>query len=202
MVSEVIMIERRAGMEVRSVGNSIVGTTAPIYDGTPGTQYELWDGTVERIAKGCFDECLRNNPEVKCMVDHKECIARTSAGNLKLTSTARGIVWEATPPNTTTTQDLRLNIEAGNVKGSSFGFIPQVIEWGREANNEIRLIKKAIIFDVSPIVNGEPAYGASSVSLRSDERAVIEKERDDYRARLETEKRLAKLDEINSRLNK
>lgn len=189
---------RTCNAELRAEGNHIIGLAAPVWDGSPGSEYRLWDHTYERFAPGAFREHLATNPDIKCRIEHKKTIARTSAGTLRVWEEARGIAYDACPPDTAVVRDLKADIESKNISGSSFAFEPIDIEWTTDGKKDIRLIRKAKIYDVAP--TEAPAYSGSTLGLRhelrSEERAKLEQERDDYRARLETEKRLARIEQL------
>jgi|SRR5579871_4183725 len=188
-------MERRYNeSRLNSEGGKIRGTASPTYDGTPGTEYELFPGVFERFAPGAFDQYLKNSPDVVALVNHDKSaiLGRTSAGTLHLKTDAKGLHYEVDPPDTQYARDLLTSIQRGDIRGSSFAFHPTEVEWTRDGVKDVRLVRAATVHDVSPVT--VPAYGGSSVGLRSaEERAAIEKERDEFHARLETEKRVSKL---------
>lgn len=182
--------------EVRSLGGRIVGTASPAYNGQPGTQYMLWEGAYERFAPGAFDDHLRTQPDVVALFNHnRDWVLGRTPGTLSLRADGNGLHYEISPPDTQVARDVLTSIGRGDLRGSSFAFIPDDVEWFDEGENEIRLIKKAKLYDVSVVTT--PAYDGSSTSLRSaEERKAIEQERNDYRAKLETEKRFARLETL------
>lgn len=187
-------IERRSyqGQIAESAGK-LSGLASPTYDGTPGTQYELFDGVVERFAPNAFDAHLKENPDVVALWNHdaNHVLGRTP-NTLHLKTDTRGLHYEVELPDTQAARDLKVSIARGDVKKSSFAFVPTEVEWTRDGATDVRLIRQARLFDVSPVTS--PAYGGTSVGLRSaDERRAIEQERDEYRARIQTEKWIAKL---------
>lgn len=196
------MLEQRYS-ETRVKGDSgkIVGLASPTYDGTDGTQYDLFgDGsTFERFAPGAFDEYLSTNPTIVCNVNHMDTqrLGKTP-DNLKIRTDAVGLHYEVSPPDTSYARDLRTNLEAGLVGGSSLTFHATDVEWQRQGNLDIRFIKQAKVLELGPVY--DPAYSNTPTSCRSlptEERARLTKERDEYRARLETEKRFARIDRLS-----
>ena len=126
------------------------------------------DEFVEYIASDAFDESLADDWEVLLLNAHNwgEPLARRSAGRLTLEKREDGIYFAAQPPDTTRTQDLLKDIDAGNVAGCSFGFIVRSDEWTKnEDGMNVRRILKGDLYEISTVVN--PAYPDTSVAKRS-----------------------------------
>lgn len=193
------MIERRnTQAQITHTGNKLQGLASPVYDGTDGTQYQLMENVYERFADGAFTDFLKGNPDVVALWNHdaNHVLGRTP-NTLSLRTDKQGLYYEIDLPDTQTARDIKTGIARGDIRGSSFAFQPTKVEWLTEGQNDIRLIRSARLFDISPVT--KPAYGSTSVGLRSDsERRAIETERDEYRARLETEKRLARINTLLS----
>lgn len=122
----------------------------------------------ERILPGAFARALAEKQDIIACVDHDEgkILGRVAAGNLKLTSTKRGLLMEVVPPDTGYARDTIANIEAGNVNGMSFSFIARTDEWNMEDGEEIRNVLDADIFHVSTV--SRPAYQQTTASVRSE----------------------------------
>ena len=192
-------IERRAfTTQIDSNGNTLKGLASPVYDGSTGTQYELMQGVVERFAVGAFDAHLKESPDVVALWNHDiNHVLGCTPNTLRLRTDAKGLHYEVDLPDTQAGRDLKTSIARGDVRGSSFAFAPDDVQWLTENGTDVRLIRKARLFDVSPVTT--PAYGGSSVGLRSaDERKAIEQERDEYRAKLNTEKWMARINTLLS----
>ena len=193
------MIERRAYQTlITENGNTLKGLASPVYDGTQGTQYQLTEGIVERFAEGAFDDYLSGNPDVVALWNHdaNHVLGRTP-NTLRLRTDGKGLHYEVDLPDTTMGKDIKTSIARGDIRGSSFAFVPDEVEWIEEKDMDIRLIRKARLFDVSPVTS--PAYGSSNVGLRSnEERKAIETERNDYRNKLQTEKWIARINTLNA----
>lgn len=132
----------------------------------------IYDDFIEYIAPDAFDESLADDWEVLLLNAHNwgEPLARRSAGRLTLEKRADGIYFAATPPDTTRTQDLFKDIDAGNVAGCSFGFTVRADEWTtNEEGLNVRRILKGDLYEISTVVN--PAYPDTSVAKRSLEEA-------------------------------
>jgi HK97 family phage prohead protease len=187
------MIERReASTKVVTGEGKIRGTASVTYNGEPGSEYELWEGTFERISPGAFDRHLQTQPDVVALFNHDaNVILGRTPTTLQLSTDERGLHYIIDPPDTQAARDIMTSIQRGDIRGSSFAFTPQRVEWRQDGNKDIRMIHEATLHDVSVVTR--PAYGSTSVGVRSEERQQLEAERDQYRATMETEKRLAKL---------
>ncbi len=78
----------------------IGGLGAVYYDGTPGTEYEYWDGVMMRLKPGCLDEAVRED-DVRTFFNHDAnwLLGRTKSGTMKLSMDARGVRYETTLSN-------------------------------------------------------------------------------------------------------
>ncbi len=194
--SEGEIVERRYHQtEVRQEGRSIAGTASVCYDGSAGSEYELWPGVVERIAPGAFDAHLEQKPDVVALFNHdpNHILGRTP-NTLRLTTDSRGLHYSIDPPDTQVARDLQTSIARGDVRGSSFAFVPTEVEWLTDGERDVRIVRSCRLYDVSAVTT--PAFGGSSVGLRAEERSALERERDDTRSRLEHEKRLSRLEAV------
>lgn len=144
----------------------ISGYAAVFYDGTPGTEFELYAGARERIVPGAFAEAL-NRDDVRALFNHdaNEVLGRNKAGTLRLFEDNRGLRYEIEPGETTTYQNVREYIRRGDVTGSSFAFIVKDESYRKENGVRIREIRGVELYDVGPVTY--PAYAASSTGLRS-----------------------------------
>jgi HK97 family phage prohead protease len=191
------MMERRySKTTVRNDGGKIRGTASVTYDGSAGSEYELWDGVVERIAPGAFDRHLAEAPDVVALFNHDaNLVLGRTPDTLRLRADKHGLHYEIDPPDTILAKDLLKSIERGDIRGSSFAFIPTDVEWLTDGAKDVRLVREARLYDVSPVTT--PAYSGTSVGVRSaEDRSRLEDERANYKARLESERRFNRLDEI------
>lgn len=127
---------------------------------------------VERIAPRAFDRVLTSReaplpvePRALWNHDPNYPLARYP-DTLRLIVDKRGLRYEFPFPRTSYGQDLRMNIEDGIVKGSSFGFIcaPGGEQWGVEDGRSVRTVTDIeALYDVSPTTY--PAYPDSDVAV-------------------------------------
>jgi len=103
----------------------ITGYAAVYYDGTPGTEFQLWENTVERILPGSFDSALARKDDARALFNHDPnlVLGRVSSGTLRLSADSKGLKYEIVPPVTRTAEDLVAMIQRGDVTGSSFEFL-------------------------------------------------------------------------------
>jgi HK97 family phage prohead protease len=156
-----VTLDVREGKDPR-----VVGYAARYYDGTPGTQYQLWEGVVERIMPGAFDRAAKED-DVRGLFNHDPSLilGRTSAKTMSLTVDARGLKYDISPGDTTTGRDVREHLKRGDVTGSSFAFVTTDEEFRKEGGVTVREIRGVKLYDVGPVTF--PAYEASSAGLRT-----------------------------------
>lgn len=153
------------------------GIGAVYYRGdVDGSEYQIASDIVERIKRGAFDKSLeaieRGELRVSSLMDHdpRLRLASTQAGSLRLWTDGRGLHYEATSADTTVARDVRAWIEAGEVMGSSFGFI--VPSGGDSFRTDkgviVRTISEAMLIDVGPVF--DPAYRATAAEAASSGR--------------------------------
>lgn len=188
------LIKRSYDIEVRSNEGNIEGYGSVFYDGTNGTEFNLYDNIFERIDPKAFDGLLGD-----CVAlfnhDANQVLGRTPA-TLKLTVDTRGLKYTIQPPETTLGKDLVKSIARGDIRGSSFGAIIEKSVWSKEGTKEIRTITRfSRLLDVSPVTY--PAYRGTKATMRSEEINQIEIERNDFYKRIETEIRISRLKNLN-----
>lgn len=170
---------RTTDITVRALGEMKIGGTASVYfDGTPGTQYQLFENAFERINVGAWDSVIRSNPDVLALFNHDPNypLARTP-DTLQLRADNTGLHYELTLPNTTAGRDLYALVEAGIVRGSSFGGLIGYARWQKENDKDVRVIHRfSALRDVSPV--SFPAYSGTKATLRSDDVTRLIQERD------------------------
>lgn len=168
-----------AQIEKRADGQPmIVGYAAVFYDGTPVTEYTLWDDAygkaVERILPGAFDGALSRPDDVRALFNHDAnlVLGRVKPGTLRLSIDKTGLRYEIDPADTATARDLVAHLQRGDVNGSSFAFnvMPQGQTWTINSGeggraDEVRELKALELFDVGPVTF--PAYEATSAGVRS-----------------------------------
>ncbi len=186
-------------METRSINQKpntdnqhIQGRGIVFYDGTPETQYPLWEGAVERIAS---DVVVNKAPDVISLYNHdiNWLLGRESAGTLTVTRNDKGFDNQVKPDNTDPQhQTVTAKINRGDLQGASFTFTLDKAEWQKEKDMSVRYLKEITLYEIGPVVT--PAYSATTTSLRSQERIeALKKEHDEWE---ETQKRLEKLQNL------
>lgn len=152
----------------------IVGYAAVTYDGTPDTEYELYEDYVERIMPGAFDRALAEKDDVRGLFNHDpdNLLGRTSAGTMALAVDKKGLRYEIQPGDTTMARDVVEHIKRGDVDGSSFAFRVTDEDIRKEDDVYIREISGVRLFDVGPVTY--PAYTATTSGYRTEEAVVAE----------------------------
>lgn len=141
------------------------------YASTTNTPYDMGWYT-EQIARGAFKKTLSENPDVVLNLNHGNAgsglpIARTKAGNLKLSEDSKGLRVEAAlDPEDLDVQLLARKMDSGNLDGQmSFAFRATRQEWDEDYTD--RCITECDIHrgDVSVVTQG--ANPTTSSSIRS-----------------------------------
>lgn len=135
---------------------------------------ELWPGYRERILKGA----VKRADTVKSFFNHDPgMVLSTLESNppLELKDTDAGLEYVSPIPPTSYGKDLEVNLERGNVKGSSFAFsIPRGGDkwWEDDAGVTYREIKNLTLYEIGPVT--DPAYVRTTANLRSTREAMEE----------------------------
>jgi HK97 family phage prohead protease len=123
----------------------------------------------EEIDPHAFDSVIATNPDVRCFFNHDPnlVLGRTTAGTLRLSVDARGLVYDCDPPDTQFARDLMVSLRRKDITGSSFGFICKRDQWTDNPDGSVtrRILEFDQLFDVSPVTF--PAFPAASSEARS-----------------------------------
>lgn len=170
----------KVGIVKRADGQlpTVTGYAAVFYHpDDPGTEYELWDNTYERIAPGAFDRALSEGHDVRGLINHDSdsVIGRTKASTMRLSIDKVGLKYEIDVADTQHGRDVVTSIERGDISGSSFAFFPTRTVWVEEGDLTIRIIEDLDLVDVGPVTF--PAYQASTTGTRSADAIREELER-------------------------
>ncbi len=144
----------------------IVGYAAVFYDGTPGTQFDVFDGLIERIMPGAFDDAIKG--DVRALFNHDpNHILGRSPKTLRLSVDKRGLLFEAELPTTPAAASVLAAVERGDVSGSSFTFRTRSRKFtmGDDGAPDIVELLELEVFDVGPVTF--PAYEATTAGVRS-----------------------------------
>jgi HK97 family phage prohead protease len=145
------------------------------------TQAEIGGYFVERIAPGTFAETIKS-ADVRALINHDSgrVIGRTKAGTLRLSEDATGLMAEIDLPDTTDGRDLAIQLSRGDISGMSFGFRVTREEWDETGDMPVRIIRAVDLIEVSAVAF--PAYGDTSLAMRSLDEARKEQRRRNYNA--------------------
>lgn len=140
----------------------IAGIAAPF--NSDSVSFGDW---VERYAPGAFTKTLINKPDVIALINHNTDlpVGRTTAGNLQLFETARGLEYTFTPPDTTLGRDLKYNIEHRIWKSISIGFVINSFNWTKEGGKNIRNLTELDLWEMSFV--SFPAYPDTTAEMRA-----------------------------------
>ena len=158
----------RVGVEERAEGElHIVGYAAVFYDGSPGTEFEIFAEFKERIMPGAFDRAMSEGDDARALFNHNvdHVLGRRSAETLKLSVDDTGLRYDIHPGDTSIAKDVLEHIKRGDVTGSSFAFrmVEQVFRTIEDV--DIREIIAVELFDVGPVTF--PAYDATTTGVRA-----------------------------------
>jgi len=141
-------------------------------------EVELWDSYFETIDRSAFDECLSQNPEVKCFFNHDPnyvLSTNRSTPALTLTQHDDGLYFCSPIPDTSYGRDLETNLSVKNITGASFTFIVDEDKVSVDkAGNYHRNITKGTLLKIGPVVN--PAYTMTAVGLRDKDSLIKDAE--------------------------
>ena len=182
--------------EIRATESGEISVYAAVfYDGSKGSEFELWSGATERIAPGAFKRSIESLQDTRALFNHEpdKLLGRISAGTLKLEEDGRGLLYTISLGETSTARDVKEMIKRGDLTGSSFSFT--IAEGGEEwrdteEGRQIRHITDVNLLDVGPVTF--PAYAGTSANSRSVKAAE--------RSRLNHERAL-RLKAIDERIN-
>lgn len=155
-------------------------------DGTPyiegyfavyDSDYELWPGATESIARGAFDGQLSG--DVRALINHDATLVtgRTKAGTLRLEDRQYGL-WGHIDinPRDSDAMNAHARVMRGDVDQASFGFDILDEERINNPDGSVHWIIKAVkLYEVS--VCTFPAYEATSLSARAKEHAQMDARR-------------------------
>ncbi len=153
-----------AELEERAEGEMVAAGIGIVYD----EWQEIFPGMKERINKGA----VVKTAEVKSYFNHDPSMVLATTKSdppLKLRNSDRGMTYKAPIPPTSYGKDLIINLERGNVSGSSFAFsVPSDGHTVWEEDGVLyREIKNLTLYEIGPVT--DPAYISTSANLRSAE---------------------------------
>lgn len=169
-------------------------------------------GFKERLAPGCFDRALRENHDVRMLVNHSpsEILGRTTNGTLQLGVDQNGLKFRCELPDTSFARDIFALVSRGDLTQCSFGFQVREQDWSDELDEDedgesrtimIRIVRDLNLLDASVVTYA--AYPQTSVSAVDPVallgRSFPEGVPVEVRSRLEGKKDLQKFDTRNGK---
>lgn len=150
------LVEARAwtSVELRSVTDSEVRVVG--YASTFDQPYDIYGGAAaggfaETIAPGAFDKSLREQDDVRWLINHEGlALARTKSGTLKLVADDLGLLTDASlDAASPIVAGLRSALERGDVDSMSFAFEVTRQTWSPDYGQ--RRITEVKLYDVSAV---------------------------------------------------
>lgn len=135
--------------------------------------FDSWSETLggifpfkEKVRKGAFAESIGKD-DIRALFNHDPnyVLGRNRAGTLELVEDDVGLRVRITPPDTSWARDITTSIRRGDISQMSIGFVVEDDEWSSKDGIDTRELKKARLFDVSPVTF--PAYTATDVGVRA-----------------------------------
>ena len=167
-----IPCELRARRDDSEANPTIEGYFA-VFDST----YEIWDDMSESVAPGAFTKSLKEQKDVRALVNHDTTLVlgRTKANTLTLKEDEKGL-WGCIQinPNDRAAMDLYERVQRGDVDGCSFGFDPITEESTTREDGGVHFtIKECRLWEVSCCTF--PAYEETNIEARAADRAEMKK---------------------------
>ena len=134
------------------------------------SNYELWPGHTESIAKGAFDNCL--DQDTRALWNHNSDIVlgRTGAGTLTLQADDTGLRGRVTiNRKDSEAMNCYERIKRKDVSGCSFGFEigKEEADYRDDGTVHWTILEVSRLFEVSPCTF--PAYEQTSINARKKE---------------------------------
>jgi HK97 family phage prohead protease len=122
-------------------------------------------GFRELISERAFDNVMEDSVVALINHDMNYPLARTDNNTLTLSVDSKGLRYSFdVPEGLSYGNDLLINLRAGNISQSSFGFIVEEDSWERKDGEHIRTIEKVSrLIDVSPVTI--PAYPEATAQV-------------------------------------
>ena len=150
---------------------------------------KLWEGYYEKIARGAFDNSIKNN-DIRCLFNHDSgfVLGRNISGTLELKTDTYGL-WGRVKinPNDSNAMDVYARVERGDISGCSFGFNPIKESYENINDGILYTVEEADTAEIS--VCTFPAYPMTEIQARQ-KNMNISKERQLEQKRAELKKKL------------
>ncbi len=127
---------------------------------------ELWPRCFEKIARGAFDNSIKNN-DIRCLFNHDSgfVLGRIASQTLELRTDTYGL-WGRVKINPADSQamDVYARVERGDISGCSFGFEPKAEDYEERENGLHWTVNEADTSEVS--ICTFPAYPQTEIQAR------------------------------------
>lgn len=156
-----------SNIELRTINNGIKITGIVHKIGTTSKMLRRKGGQfIEKFSKEAWEDAITENNEIRLLVNHdtKQSYATTKNGTLSLWIEENDVKMDAIIYDKELAEDIRAYGD-----GFSFGFTQKEEKWEDGEGYSIRSITKALISEVSVLINSRPAYGGTLVEVRSTE---------------------------------
>ncbi|MBO5179745.1 MAG: HK97 family phage prohead protease, partial [Clostridia bacterium] len=156
-----------SNIELRAINNGIKITGIVHKIGTASKMLRRKGGQfIEKFSKEAWEEAITENNEIRLLVNHdtKQSYATTKNGTLSLWIEDNDVKMDAIIYDKELAEEIRAYGD-----GFSFGFTQKEEKWEDADDYSIRSITKALISEVSVLINSRPAYGGTLVEVRSAE---------------------------------
>lgn len=151
---------------------------------------ELWPRSFEKIARGAFDNSLRDN-DIRCLFNHDSgfVLGRSMSQTLELKADDHGL-WGRVKVNSNDSQatDVYARVERGDISGCSFGFEAVIEEYEERVDGSHWVVKEADTKEIS--ICTFPAYPQTEIQARQkdfeqSQKRNLEQKKSDLKKRLE-----------------
>lgn len=150
---------------------------------------KLWEGCYEKIARGAFDNSIKNN-DIRCLFNHDSgfVLGRNVSGTLELKADTYGL-WGRVKinPSDSNAMDVYARVERRDISGCSFGFNPIKESYENIKDGTLWTVDEADTSEVS--ICTFPAYPQTEIQARQ-KNMNISKERKLEQKRAELKKKL------------
>jgi HK97 family phage prohead protease len=168
MKKEIRCFSKEMQVETREDGTASLVGYAAVFNSN-SVEMGFIDTFTESLVPGAFTRTLKENQDVRALLDHQTgmIIARTKNGTLSLEEDDTGLKVRITP---VPTEDGRKAVEwvrTGLVDAMSFGFETVSDKWSIRAGKQHRELLDVNLYEVSLVAF--PAYPATSIGVRSAE---------------------------------
>lgn len=174
---------RSTGVDLQAITRDDAGTTTKQIQGYAimfDTESVDLGGFVEIIKPTALDAVDLSDVKLIYAHENNQILARASAGNLQTKVDSKGLFFIATLADTTLANDVYADIQAGNLRGMSFGFTiaDNGDTWTRQPDGKL-LHTVTQIGQVGELtVTAYPAYQDTSVELKRSAEQQMKGKRD------------------------